>query len=57
MSTSQSSEAQHASARALQAAQDKAATLAGALPWLEKYHGKVIVVKYGGNAMTDDTLK
>ena len=48
---------QHASARALQAAQDKAATLAGALPWLEKYHGKVIVVKYGGNAMTDDTLK
>jgi len=57
MSTPQSSEAQHASARALQAAQDKAATLAGALPWLEKYHGKVIVVKYGGNAMTDDTLK
>src|SRR6188508_481014 len=51
------SEEQHASARALQAAQDKAATLAGALPWLEKYHGKVIVVKYGGNAMTDDTLK
>jgi len=34
-----------------------AATLAEALPWLEKYHGKVIVVKYGGNAMTDDTLK
>ena len=57
MSTPQASEAQHASARALQAAQDKAATLAGALPWLEKYHGKVIVVKYGGNAMTDDTLK
>ncbi len=57
MSTPHASEAQHASARALQAAQDKAATLAGALPWLEKYHGKVIVVKYGGNAMTDDTLK
>ncbi len=35
----------------------KAATLAEALPWLEKYHGKTIVVKYGGNAMTDDTLK
>jgi acetylglutamate kinase len=50
-------EQQHASARAMQAAQDKAATLAGALPWLEKYHGKVIVVKYGGNAMTDDHLK
>jgi acetylglutamate kinase len=35
----------------------KAATLAEALPWLMKYYGKVIVVKYGGNAMTDDTLK
>ena len=35
----------------------KAATLAAALPWLMKYHGKIIVVKYGGNAMTDDTLK
>ncbi len=36
---------------------DKAATLAEALPWMERYHGKTIVVKYGGNAMTDDTLK
>ena len=35
----------------------KAATLAEALPWLMKYHGKVIVVKYGGNAMTDERLK
>jgi len=35
----------------------KAATLAAALPWLMKYHGKVIVVKYGGNAMIDDDLK
>src|SRR4051812_17311329 len=35
----------------------KAATLAEALPWLKVYHGKTIVVKYGGNAMTDDTLK
>jgi acetylglutamate kinase len=34
-----------------------AATLAAALPWLKKYHGKIIVVKYGGNAMTDDNLK
>jgi acetylglutamate kinase len=38
-------------------ATDKAATLAAALPWLMKYHGRMIVVKYGGNAMTDDTLK
>jgi acetylglutamate kinase len=35
----------------------KAATLAEALPWLKTYHGKTIVVKYGGNAMTDDALK
>ncbi|MEZ5092522.1 acetylglutamate kinase [Nocardioides sp.] len=35
----------------------KAATLAEALPWLIAYHDKIIVVKYGGNAMTDDTLK
>lgn len=35
----------------------KALVLAGALPWLKAYHGKIVVVKYGGNAMTDDTLK
>ena len=35
----------------------QAGILAKALPWLKKYHGKVLVVKYGGNAMTDDTLK
>ena len=39
------------------AATEKAATLAEALPWLKKYHGKTIVVKYGGNAMTDEGLK
>jgi acetylglutamate kinase len=37
--------------------QAKARTLAAALPWLKRYHGKIVVVKYGGNAMTDDTLK
>ncbi len=37
--------------------QKKALILAGALPWLKRYHGKIVVVKYGGNAMTDDTLK
>ncbi|NPC99084.1 acetylglutamate kinase [Nocardioides sp. zg-DK7169] len=37
--------------------QAKARTLAGALPWLKRYHGKIVVVKYGGNAMTDDVLK
>src|SRR4051794_41608136 len=35
----------------------KAATLAAALPWLKRYHGQIVVVKYGGNAMTDETLK
>ena len=35
----------------------KASTLAAALPWLKRYHHKIVVVKYGGNAMTDDTLK
>jgi acetylglutamate kinase len=34
----------------------KAATLVEALPWLERFHGKVVVVKYGGNAMTDEDL-
>ena len=35
----------------------KAAVLVEAMPWLAKFRDKVIVVKYGGNAMTDDTLK
>ena len=35
----------------------KAATLAEALPWLKAYNGRTVVVKYGGNAMVDDTLK
>jgi acetylglutamate kinase len=34
-----------------------AEVLAGALPWLMKYYGKTVVVKYGGNAMIDDELK
>ena len=39
------------------ATQTKAAVLAAALPWLKQLHGKIVVVKYGGNAMTDDGLK
>ena len=35
----------------------KAAVLAEALPWLMALHGRIVVVKYGGNAMTDDALK
>jgi acetylglutamate kinase len=40
-----------------QAAQEKAATLVEALPWLERFHGAVVVVKYGGNAMTNRELQ
>ena len=36
---------------------DKAHILAGALPWLQKFRDKIVVVKYGGNAMIDDDLK
>jgi acetylglutamate kinase len=36
---------------------EKAATLIDALPWLERFHGKVIVVKYGGNAMSSPELQ
>jgi acetylglutamate kinase len=35
----------------------KAAVLTEALPWLEQFHGKTVVIKYGGNAMVDDQLK
>ena len=35
----------------------KASTLAEALPYIRRFHGKLIVVKYGGNAMTDELLK
>jgi acetylglutamate kinase len=35
----------------------KALILAEALPYIRRFHGKTIVVKYGGNAMADDKLK
>ncbi|QPL06310.1 MULTISPECIES: acetylglutamate kinase [Actinomyces] len=35
----------------------KAAVLLEAMPWLRAYTGATIVIKYGGNAMVDDTLK
>lgn len=35
----------------------KATILAEALPWLKKLHDRIVVVKYGGNAMTDEALK
>ena len=36
---------------------DKAEILAQALPYIRKFHGKTIVIKYGGNAMTDPALQ
>jgi acetylglutamate kinase len=44
-------------AAALRVAQSKATTLVEALPWLERFRGALVVVKYGGNAMVDDELK
>ena len=35
----------------------KAATLVDALPWLARFHGKIVVIKYGGNAMTSPELQ
>jgi acetylglutamate kinase len=35
----------------------KAAVLVDALPWLERFHGKIVVVKYGGNAMSSPQLQ
>jgi acetylglutamate kinase len=36
---------------------DKAAVLVEALPYMRRFFGKVIVIKYGGNAMADDELR
>ena len=41
----------------LKAAAGKAQTLVEALPWLERFRGALVVIKYGGNAMVDDELK
>lgn len=39
------------------AARDKAEILAQALPYIRQFHGKTMVIKYGGNAMTDPELQ
>ncbi len=38
-------------------AKDKAKILAEALPYIRRFHGKTIVIKYGGNAMIEENLK
>ncbi|MEY4437199.1 MAG: hypothetical protein RL100_663 [Actinomycetota bacterium] len=35
----------------------KAGTLIESLPWLQAFHGKIVVVKFGGNAMVDEALQ
>jgi acetylglutamate kinase len=45
------------STRDLGIALGKATTLIEALPWLARFHGATVVVKYGGNAMVDAELK
>lgn len=41
----------------LATAAEKAGVLVEALPWLQRFHGATVVVKYGGHAMIDDELK
>ena len=36
---------------------DKSQILIDALPYIQKYNNKILVIKYGGNAMTNDELK
>ncbi|MFP4312451.1 MAG: acetylglutamate kinase [Nitriliruptoraceae bacterium] len=49
--------ADHVSVERVEAAQGKAAVLREALPWITRFHGQTIVIKYGGNAMVDEELK
>jgi len=37
--------------------QQKVSVLIDAMPWIERFRGEIVVIKYGGNAMIDDTLK
>jgi acetylglutamate kinase len=38
-------------------AREKAGVLAEAMPWMHRFHGKIVVIKYGGNAMVDVELQ
>ncbi len=46
-----------ATGRDTEAALAKAATLIEALPWLHRFHGQTVVIKYGGHAMSDGALR
>jgi acetylglutamate kinase len=39
------------------AARNVASVLAEAMPYIKRFHGKTVVIKYGGNAMVDENLK
>ncbi len=41
----------------IEAASAKASTLIEALPWLNRFHGRTVVIKYGGHAMSDESLR
>jgi acetylglutamate kinase len=41
----------------LAGAEEKAAILAEALPWMQRFHDRIVVIKYGGHAMVDDKLR
>lgn len=47
----------HPGHRDTAAAMAKAGTLIEALPWLGRFHGRTVVIKYGGHAMADDDLR
>lgn len=50
--------AQHNNAAArFDTAQEKAKTLTEALPWIQQFRGKIMVFKYGGNAMVSEDLR
>ena len=36
---------------------ERAEVLTQALPYIKKYSGKIVVIKYGGNAMINEQLK
>jgi len=59
MTTDDSSDVVDASGAALPelSAQHKAEVLIEAMSWLERYAGALVVIKYGGHAMIDETLK
>lgn len=43
--------------KSMQEIMDKASVLIEALPYIQRFNRKIIVVKYGGSAMVDEELK